>query len=46
MCITRQHCEDGGEGIQFESINDVAGVEKLQTHQAEANDQQQDVEHL
>ncbi|PWA16061.1 hypothetical protein CCH79_00016511 [Gambusia affinis] len=38
--------EDGGEGIEFESVDDVAGVEKLQTHEAEADHQQQDVQHL
>ena len=44
--LTGQHGENGGEGVQFESVDDVAGVKKLQTHQTEADHQQQDVEHL
>lgn len=44
--LTGQHGEDGSEGVELESIDDVAGVEKLQTHETEANHQQQDVEHL
>lgn len=44
--LTRQHGEDGGEGIEFESVDDVAGVEKFQTHEAEADHEQEDVQHL
>lgn len=44
--LTGQHGENGGEGVEFESVDDVAGVEKLETHEAEADHQQQDVEHL
>lgn len=44
--LTRQDGEDGGESVEFEPVNDVAGVEELETHEAEANHQQQDVEHL
>lgn len=40
---TWQHSEDCGEGIQFESIDYITGVKKLQAHQTEANDQQHDV---
>lgn len=43
---TRQHGEHGGEGVEFESVDDIAGVEKLETHETEADHQQQDVEHL
>ncbi|KAG7219366.1 hypothetical protein INR49_019072 [Caranx melampygus] len=44
--LTGQHGEDGSKGVELESIDDVAGVEKLQTHETEADHQQQDVEHL
>lgn len=44
--LTGQHGENGGEGVEFQSVDDVAGVEKLETHEAEADHQQQDVEHL
>lgn len=43
---TWEHSEDGSEGIELKSINDVAGVDQLQTHQAEAHHQQNDVQHL
>lgn len=46
MHLTGQHGENGSEGVEFESVDDVAGVEKLETHEAEADHQQQDVEHL
>lgn len=44
--LTGEHGEDGGEGVEFESVDDVARVEELETHEAEAHHQQQDVEHL
>lgn len=46
LCLTGQHGEDGGKGVEFQAVDDVAGVEKLETHQTEADHQQQDVEHL
>ena len=44
--LTGEHGEDGGEGVEFEPVDDVAGVEELETHEAEADHQQQDVKHL
>lgn len=44
--LTGQDGEDGGEGVELEPVDDVAGVEELEAHQAEADHQQQDVEHL
>ena len=38
--------EDGGEGVELESVDDVAGVNQLQTHETETNKQQDDVQHL
>lgn len=43
---TREHSEDGGEGVELEAVDDIAGVDELQTHEAEANHQQHDVEQL
>lgn len=43
---TWKHSEDGGEGIKFESINDIAGVDELQTHEAETHHQKNNVQHL
>lgn len=44
--LTREHCEDRSEGIELEPVYDAAGVDELKTHEAEADHQQQDVEHL
>ena len=44
--LTGQDGEDGCEGIELESVDDVAGVEQLQAHQTEADHQEQDVEYL
>lgn len=46
MPTTWKHGEDGSESIELESINDIAGVDQLQTHEAEAHHQQDDVQHL
>lgn len=47
LCFrTWEHGEDGGEGVELEAVDDVAGVDELQTHEAETNHQQHDVEQL
>lgn len=43
---TGEHGEHGCEGVELEPVNDVAGVDELQTHEAETHHQQNDVEHL
>lgn len=43
---TWEHSEDSSKGIELESINDVAGVDQIQTHEAEAHHKQNDVQHL
>lgn len=44
--FTWEHSEDSSEGVELESINDITGVDQLQTHEAEAHHQQNNVQHL
>lgn len=46
LCLTGKHREDGCKCVELEPVDDIAGMEELETHEAEANHQQQDIEHL
>lgn len=43
---TWEHREDSSKGIELQPVDDIAGVDQLHTHEAEAHHQEKNVQHL